>query len=152
MSSKASFGSSMILRYCVIGPGVGTIALLMVLLPLDGDLIAEQGLWGWMRSLPATFTLALIFGYLIGIVPASATGIIMSWIARRQNRAAFLPVWGGLIGASFTTLPYFVFPQLHIDGVDMWAYPVLFFIGFLAGTVPTMGLPQREKQEVIKVR
>ena len=76
----------------------------------------------------------------------------MSQIARGQNRAAFWPVWGGLIGASVTTLPYLLIPQLHIDGVGTWAYPVLFLIGFVAGAVPTMGLPPRDKQKVIEVR
>ncbi len=151
MSPKAPSGSIIIVRYCAIGPAVGTIAALMVLLPLDGDLIAKIGVWSWMRGLPATLILALFFGYLIGLIPASLTGACMAWVARGRSRTAFWPVWGGLIGACFTTLPYLVFPQLRIDGAGMLAYLALVFIGFLAGTVPAMSLSQGRKSEVGKV-
>lgn len=148
MSPKAPSSSNVIVRYCAIGPAVGAIAALMVLAPLDGDLIAEIGVWRWMRGLPVALVLALFFGYLIGLIPASLTGACMAWLVRGRSRPAFWPVWGGLIGACFTALPYLVFPQLRIDGAGMLAYPALVFIGFLAGSVPAMSLSQGRKGKV----
>ncbi|MGH6949508.1 MAG: hypothetical protein ACREH4_01435 [Vitreimonas sp.] len=115
--------------FAVLGPAVGTFAMLAVLIGealVGGD---GDGLTTLLRAMPT----ALLLGYVYGSGPAALTGVAYALAPRGLQRIALSPLLGAIIVAVF----FVVFDRqfsVYLD-LDITLYGLLILSGVAAAFV-----------------
>ncbi|MFW2342808.1 hypothetical protein [Brevundimonas sp.] len=134
---RRDFRSRTISVFALVGPAVGTLITIAILLGADIRHDAEWTNWGWMGVVSAAAAVVMYFpfGIVLGAIPGAVTGTIMAKLSRYLGSAAAWLATASITGACVSILSYLAAPFIHMRPFTAMDYAGLAFVGLCAGAV-----------------
>jgi hypothetical protein len=121
--------------FALVGPAVGTLITLAILLGADIRHVAAWTTSGWMGvvSGAAAVVVYFPFGMALGAIPGAVTGTIMAKLSKYLGSAAAWLAASSITGACVSILSYLATPFIHIRPFTAMDYASLGVVGLCAG-------------------